>query len=73
MNHANHKRLTIGCGPYVTNMQMKKGQRVVIERIIFDEEGHVKAVDLHDEKFGEAIFFGEGHSHYHGKLGYEYE
>lgn len=46
----------------------KKYPRISIERIGFDENGHVVFIDLHDEKFGEAIFFNEGSRHYHGFL-----
>jgi hypothetical protein len=48
-------------------------ERIIIERILFDEEGHVQAVDLHDEKFGEAIFCKKVDRHPYGKYNYEYE
>jgi hypothetical protein len=44
----------------------KKFPRISIERVGIDNEGHITYIDLHDEKFGEAIFFGEGSRHYHG-------
>ena len=31
-----------------------------------DEEGHIEYIDLHDEKFGEAIFFQNPTRHKHG-------
>lgn len=40
---------------------------IVIERIGFDDDGHVTFVDLHDERFGEAIFCEPTDRHYHGK------
>jgi hypothetical protein len=40
--------------------------RITIERILFDDKGHIVGLDIHDEKFGEAIFFMNGSSHYHG-------
>jgi len=46
----------------------KKFPRITIERMGMDDKGHVIFVDLHDEKFGEAIFFGEGSRHWHGFL-----
>ena len=48
-------------------------ERIIIERIIFDKEGHVKAVDLHDEKFGEAIFCQKTDRHSHGKYNYKFK
>jgi len=44
----------------------KNYPRLTIERYGFDKEGHIIYIDLHDEKFGEAIFFGEGERHKHG-------
>ena len=46
----------------------KKFSRISIERIGFDADGRVSFIDLHDEKFGEAIFFGKGSRHFHGYL-----
>jgi len=44
-----------------------KYPRLSIERYLMDANGHVTGVDLHDEKFGEAIFFNDGGSrHGHG-------
>lgn len=40
--------------------------RITIERYGLDENGHIEYIDLHDEKFGEAVFFGSGSRHYHG-------
>lgn len=40
--------------------------RLTIERYLTDEEGHITAIDLHDEKFGSAIFFQDGTEHRHG-------
>ena len=42
--------------------------RITIERYLLDKNGHLSAIDLHDEKFGSAIFFGEGSEHSHGFL-----
>ena len=42
--------------------------RLSIERYLLDEEGHITAIDLHDEKFGSAIFFHQGTEHRHGFL-----
>lgn len=48
---------------------MKKNYpRFTIERVGFTEDGRVAFIDMHDEKFGEAVFFGEGSRHYHGFL-----
>jgi len=44
----------------------KKYPRLTIERYGFDKEGHIIYIDLHDEKFGEAIFFDKGNRHHHG-------
>jgi hypothetical protein len=44
----------------------KNFPRITIERIGFNNDGHVTFIDIHDEKFGEAIFFGDGARHYHG-------
>ncbi len=46
----------------------KNFPRITIERVLTDNEGHITALDIHDEKFGEAIFFGKGSRHYHGQL-----
>lgn len=43
-----------------------KYPRIVIERVGFRPDGRIDFLDLHDEKFGEAVFFGEGNRHYHG-------
>lgn len=52
----------------------KKFPRLIIERYGMDKDGHISFIDCHDEKFGEAIFFGEGSRHYHGFLnGGKYE
>ena len=40
--------------------------RIVIERYGLDDNGHLSFIDIHDEKFGEAIFFGDGSRHRHG-------
>lgn len=48
--------------------KIKKIPRITIERYGLDEKGHLSFIDLHDEKFGEAIFFSEGSKHYHGFL-----
>lgn len=40
---------------------------VWVERYLTDDEGHIVAVDLHDERFGEAIFCEPTDRHYHGK------
>lgn len=50
------------------NKKIKKFSRISIERIGFDNDDHVIFIDLHDEKFGEAIFFNDGTRHYHGFL-----
>jgi len=42
--------------------------RISIERYLLDKDGHLSAIDLHDEKFGSAIFFSEGSEHRHGFL-----
>jgi hypothetical protein len=44
----------------------KNYPRLTIERYGMDKDGHIEFIDLHDEKFGEAIFFGKGSRHYHG-------
>lgn len=49
-----------------TDDSIKKYPRLTIERYGFDEEGHIIYIDLHDEKFGEAIFFDKGNRHHHG-------
>lgn len=33
-----------------------------------DDNGYITAIDIHDEKFGTAIFFQQGVGHYHGFL-----
>lgn len=48
--------------------QIKNYPRLTIERYGYDNDGHITFIDLHDEKFGTAIFFGEGSEHYHGFL-----
>lgn len=52
-------------GEYVIKTD-KNYPRITIERMGFNEKGHLEFVDFHDEKFGEAIFFGVGSRHYHG-------
>jgi uncharacterized protein len=42
--------------------------RITIERYGVDDDGHIAYIDLHDEKFGSAIFFSEGSEHRHGFL-----
>jgi hypothetical protein len=42
--------------------------RITIERYGLDDGGHIAYIDLHDEKFGSAIFFSEGSEHRHGFL-----
>ena len=42
--------------------------RITIERYGIDDDGHIAYIDLHDEKFGSAIFFSEGGEHRHGFL-----
>ena len=42
--------------------------RITIERYLLDKDGHLSAIDLHDEKFGSAICFSEGSEHRHGFL-----
>ena len=49
-------------------MTDKNFPRITIERTLWDDEGHLVGIDLHDEKFGEAIFFEKGHTHHHGFL-----
>lgn len=44
----------------------KKFPQITIERMGMDADGHITFIDLHDEKFGEAIFFGNGSRHHHG-------
>jgi len=46
----------------------KNFPRLTIQRYLMDEEGHITGLDIHDEKFGEAIFFQDGSSHRHGFL-----
>jgi len=43
-------------------------ERFKIERMGVDANDHLTFIDMHDEKFGEAIFFGEGSRHHHGFL-----
>jgi len=50
-------------------MKNRKKFDVRIERILFDDNGHITAVDLHDEDLGEAIFCEATDRHYHGKFG----
>ena len=40
-------------------------KRIIIERIGLDDEGHIVFVDLHDEKFGEAVFIDNASRHFH--------
>jgi hypothetical protein len=44
----------------------KKFPRLSIERIGYEADGRIAFIDMHDEKFGEAIFFSDGSRHYHG-------
>lgn len=46
----------------------KNFPRLTIERYLMDDEGHITGIDIHDEKFGEGIFFNSCNSHYHGFL-----
>jgi hypothetical protein len=46
----------------------KKFPRISIERVGIDDKGHIIYIDIHDELFGEAIFFSEGSRHSHGFL-----
>jgi len=52
-------------------MTEEEKDRIIIERFLFDDKGHISAIDLHDEKFGEAIFLENPYRHYHGKYGYK--
>jgi len=45
---------------------IKDFPRISIERYLLDKKGHLSAIDLHDEKFGSAIFFSKGSEHRHG-------
>jgi hypothetical protein len=45
----------------------KNFPRLTIERVGYEPDGRISFIDLHDEKFGEAIFFGDGARHYHGQ------
>lgn len=45
-----------------------KFPRITIERIGYEDDGRIAFLDIHDEKFGEAIFFSDGSHHYHGFL-----
>jgi hypothetical protein len=45
---------------------IKDYPRISIERYGLDKDGHIEYIDLHDEKFGEAIFFTNGSRHSHG-------
>jgi hypothetical protein len=47
---------------------IKDFDRLIIERYGFDDDGHLAFIDLHDEKFGSAIFFSKGSEHRHGFL-----
>lgn len=40
--------------------------RITIQRYGLDADGHIAFIDLHDEKFGSAIFFSKGSEHRHG-------
>lgn len=40
--------------------------RITIERYGLEDDGRIAFIDLHDEKFGEAIFFADGSRHRHG-------
>ena len=40
--------------------------RITIEGYGLDDDGHISFIDIHDEKFGSAIFFQEGSEHRHG-------
>ena len=55
---------------FISNMKKEKKEkkypRLTIERYGFDKEGHIIYIDLHDEKFGEAVFFDKGTRHHHG-------
>lgn len=42
--------------------------RISIERIGFDENGRIDYIDIHDEKFGTAVFLYKESEHYHGFL-----
>jgi hypothetical protein len=45
---------------------VKNFPRISIERVMFNVNGHIIAIDLHDEMFGEAVFFSKGDRHKHG-------
>ncbi len=54
---------------YEENVQKKAKDsfpRLSIDRYLMDEVGHITGLDIHDEKFGEAVFFQNGSAHYHG-------
>lgn len=40
--------------------------RIIIERYGLEDDGRISFIDLHDEKFGSAIFFQDGSHHRHG-------
>jgi len=46
----------------------KNFPRLSIERIGYEADGRIAFIYVHDEKFGEAIFFSDGSRHYHGQL-----
>jgi len=46
----------------------KNFPRLIIERIGYEADGRIAFLDIHDEKFGEAIFFQNSSRHYHGQL-----
>jgi hypothetical protein len=59
--------------PMATNMIKEKKQkinkdypRITIERYGIEDDGHISFIDIHDEKFGSAIFFARGSEHTHG-------
>ena len=50
-------------------MKPKKNfPRITIERVLTDEEGHITAIDIHDEKFGDAMLLRKVTVHFHGFL-----
>jgi hypothetical protein len=48
------------------NKTKNKFPRLTIERYGMDDDGHITWVDLHDEKFGEAVFIKSASRHPHG-------
>ena len=42
--------------------------RITIERYGLRNDGRIDYIDLHDEKYGDAIFFADGNHHSHGFL-----